>query len=135
MSSLPTAIGAKDDNPQVDVEATGSQPIDSENVNAQDLGREIGDVIDAVKQLTHQTKDEYARHLDDRLQKLDARIVELRGSATELKADAKARLETQIETLREKKESVAQRLQELKSSSGDAWQEMQSGLNVACDEL
>ncbi|PJB34986.1 MAG: hypothetical protein CO107_11815, partial [Deltaproteobacteria bacterium CG_4_9_14_3_um_filter_51_14] len=52
-----------------------------------------------------------------------------------LEGDAKVKAEQQITALRQKRDAVSEKLKELSSSSGSAWEQLKSGLDAAMDDL
>jgi len=81
------------------------------------------------------TKEEYQVEMEAQIAKLHTKIDELKVQAALAKADAKDKYHEQIEVLNDKYEVTRVKLQELKASSGNAWEDIKSGLESAWDEL
>ncbi|RCJ42770.1 hypothetical protein A6770_07035 [Nostoc minutum NIES-26] len=73
--------------------------------------------------------------MEAQIAKLQTKIDELKVQAYLAKADAKDKYHEQIEVLNDKSEVARIKLQELKASSGNAWEDIKAGLESAWDEL
>jgi chromosome segregation ATPase len=67
--------------------------------------------------------------------KLEAQIVELRGQIAELLKKLETSVGKEVEELRPKLKALQERLNELKSTSTEAWGDLKPGLQKACEEL
>jgi hypothetical protein len=81
------------------------------------------------------TKEEYQVEMEAQIAKLQTKIDELKVQAALAKADAKDKYHEQIEVLNDKYEFARVKLQELKASSGNAWEDIKAGLENAWNEL
>jgi hypothetical protein len=81
------------------------------------------------------TKQEYQEQMEVQLTNLQTKIDELRVKAALAKADARDAYYEQIEALNPKYETARIKLQELKLSSGNAWEDIKAGMESAWDEL
>ncbi len=72
-------------------------------------------------------REEYIDKLAAQLKEWSAKIDEVEIKARAAKADAKVGYENQIRQLKDKREAAAQKLQELKSSSAEAWGTLKAG--------
>jgi hypothetical protein len=52
-----------------------------------------------------------------------------------LEGDAKAKAEQQLTALRQKRDEVSEKLKDLSSSSGHAWEQLKSGIDAAMEDL
>lgn len=73
--------------------------------------------------------------MEAQLKEWDAKIDQLKAKAQQAKADTKIEYQEELEALRAKKESMGQKLQELKSSGDEAWQDIRAGVEKAASEL
>lgn len=81
------------------------------------------------------TKAEYIDKLAAQLKEWSARIDELEAKAGTAKAGVKEGYEKRIHELKEKRDALAQRLQETRKSSDEAWGTLKVGLDNAWKEL
>ena len=68
------------------------------------------------------TKEEYIERLSAELKQWSAQIDELTAKAENAAADVKLNCQADIDALRVKQRSAAEKIQELEASSGDAWE-------------
>lgn len=80
-------------------------------------------------------KQEYQRKMEAQIEKIQSQIDELKVKASLAKADAKDAYQEQIDTLNSKYSIATSKLEQLKDSSGNAWEEMKTGLERAWGEL
>ena len=81
------------------------------------------------------TKQGYQEKMEAQLQQLQTKIDELRVKASLAKEDAKDAYQEQMKTLNHKQQEAQAKLQELKSSSENAWQEVKAGMDNALNDL
>lgn len=80
-------------------------------------------------------KDLYRQKFEAKLKELKAQIGVLEAKADQVKAESKLELKAQIQKLRQKRDSLDKKLDQLKHSSGDAWKDLKAGLESASEEL
>jgi hypothetical protein len=81
------------------------------------------------------SKQEYQQEMEAQISSLQTKVDEMKVKAALAKADAKDKYHEQIETLNANCEVAKTKLEELKLSSGNAWEEIKEGLDKAWDEL
>lgn len=77
----------------------------------------------------------HAAELDRKLENVDAEIAKLEEKAADLKGDATRKWAEERTALRERRKIAAEKLSDLKASSGDAWKELKPGLDSTWTEL
>ena len=80
-------------------------------------------------------KDIYQEKLEARLKEVRAQLDKFDAEAQKAEADAKARLEKEKENLRKRQEEAERKLQELRKSGEDAWEDMRAGTEAALRNL
>ena len=80
-------------------------------------------------------REEYIDKLAAQLKEWSAKIDEVESKAHAAKDDAKAEYENQIRQLKDKRAVATVKLQELKSSSAEAWDTLKAGAETAWAEL
>jgi uncharacterized protein YoxC len=70
-----------------------------------------------------------------RLVEYKKEIDQLQAKAEKLGGDVKAKAEQQLTALRQKLDEVSEKLKELSSSSGNAWEQLKSGIDAAMEDL
>lgn len=108
---------------------------DGASTTGTDVKREIGEAIDATTEFAAQSKDEYVQAMQKRLDQLDRKIATLEQKSADLATTAQAEWEERSDALKRKRKAAGERLDELKSSSQDAWKDLQSGVDDAWAEL
>lgn len=81
------------------------------------------------------TKQAYEQKLEAQLKQWRADLDKLEAKADEAQADAKIEYQRQISSLKSKRSDLKQRLETLKKSSGDAWEEIKTGTESAWQSL
>lgn len=80
-------------------------------------------------------KDLYREKFEAKLRELKAQIEVLEARADQLKAESKLELKQQIQSLRQQRDAIGKKLEQLQQSSGEAWKDLKTGLESAATEL
>ncbi|MEZ0233274.1 MAG: hypothetical protein ACAH12_10575 [Methylophilaceae bacterium] len=80
-------------------------------------------------------KDAYVEKLKAQLDEWSADIDVLEARARQVEADLRIKYESQVETLKLKREEAKLKLAEVQESAGDAWQELKKGGDEAWDAI
>ena len=80
-------------------------------------------------------REEYIDKLAAQLKEWSAKIDELEVKARAAKEDAKHGYENQVSELKKKREIATRKLQELKSTSSEAWDVVKAGAETAWADL
>jgi len=80
-------------------------------------------------------RDEYARKTQKLLDELDAKYEELVARAANTEGEAKKDLEVRLAQAKEKRDVVANKLDELQEAGADRWEKIKEGLDSAFDDL
>jgi DNA repair exonuclease SbcCD ATPase subunit len=105
------------------------------NVSKEDVKEEVKEAYDATKAYTQEQMQAFREETETRLAEYKEKIDQLEAKAEELGEDAKAKAEEQLTVLREKRDEVSEKLKELSSSSGNAWEQVKSGIDAALEDL
>ena len=76
-------------------------------------------------------KEAYEQKLEAQLDEWNAEIDKLRAKANKATAEARIEYDDQIKSLNAQRDTVRQRLDELKRSGAGAWEELRDGLESA----
>jgi chromosome segregation ATPase len=113
-------------------EQTQSRPA---NVSKEDVKEEAKEAYDATKAYTREQMQSFREQTETRLAEYNDDIDQLQVKVEELGGDAKAKAEQQLTALGQKRDEVSEKLKDLSSSSGDAWEQLKSGIDAAMDDL
>jgi len=80
-------------------------------------------------------REEYQGKMEAQLSEWGADIDKLKARADQASADTKQGYYDQIETLHTKQASMQAKLQELKTSSDDAWEDLKEGLEHSWNQV
>lgn len=80
-------------------------------------------------------REAYVDQMKAKLEQWNAEIGVLEAKAKVAGADAKVKYGEYLSTLKEKQADASARLEALRDSSGDAWQDIRDGANQAADAL
>jgi TolA-binding protein len=108
-------------------------------VTSEDVKKETREAMETAQAYTQQQKEEYLQRMNAKLEEVNQEIQELtaktQSQLLEMKEDAKAELNKDIEALRSRQQEMTQKLEELKSASGSAWDDIKSGMDAAMEDL
>ena len=104
-------------------------------VTSEDVRRDAGQAVETATEYSQQTKEEFQKKLETRLNELDAEIAKLREKGRDLKDDAKAKWDQKMTELETKRDAARAKLAEVRDSSAEAWKDIQKGAQSAWDEL
>lgn len=80
-------------------------------------------------------RERYVRKMESLLEQWGGEIEKLRGKADKLGAEARAKLQGQIDDLKVRQEAAGKTLHELRISGGEAWDDLKAGADAALGEL
>jgi hypothetical protein len=80
-------------------------------------------------------KDLYREKFEAKLREIKARIELLEARAAQVKTESKLEYQRHLDELRQKREVLRGRLDEIKSSGGEAWKDIRAGIEKAADDL
>lgn len=106
-----------------------------ENVTSEDVKKETEEAYQTAVEYTAQQKEEIQAEMRRKLDDYKQKIEQLRAETETLSAEAKAEVKRRLEELRTKQQAAEQKLSQLKSSSGKAWNDIKQGLDRAVDDL
>ena len=99
-------------------------------VTSEDVRRDAGQAVNTAAEFSQQTKEEFQKKLEARLNSLDAEIAKLREKGRDLKDESKVNFDRKMADLEVKRDAVRTKLAEVGKASGDAWKEVQKGAPV-----
>lgn len=104
-------------------------------VTSDDVRRDVGQAINTAAEFSQQTKDEFQKKLEARLQEVDAEYAKLREQGRDLKDEAKIRWDEKMADLETKRDAARVKLAEVGNSTAEAWKDVQQGAESAWKEL
>ena len=104
-------------------------------VTSEDVRRDVGQTAETAAEYSQQTKEEFQKKLDTRLNELDAEIAKLREKGRGRKDEAKAKWDQKMTELETKRDAARAKLAEVRDSSAEAWKDVQKGAHSAWNEL
>ena len=104
-------------------------------VSKEDVKKEAMEAYDATKAYTQEQMQAFREQTETRLAEYKKEIDQLQAKAEKLGGDAKAKAEQRLTALRQKRDEVSEKLKELGSSSGNAWDQIKSGIDAAMEDL
>jgi len=113
-------------------EQTQSKPA---TVSKEDVKKEAKEAYEATKDYTQEQMQAFREQTETRLAEYQKEIDQLQATAEKLGGDAKAKAELQLTALGQKRDDVSEKLKDLSSSSGNAWEQVKSGIDAAMEDL
>jgi F0F1-type ATP synthase membrane subunit b/b' len=104
-------------------------------VSKEDVKKETKEAYNTTKAYTQEQMQAFREQMETRLAEYEKGIDELQAKAEKLGGDAKAKAEQQLTALRQKRNEVSEKLKELSSASGKAWDQLKSGIDTAMEDL
>jgi hypothetical protein len=97
------------------------------------LGAEQG--VNAVKNMVTDTKDDYEKSTQKKLDQVSASIDDLKEKAEAADGQAQAGLHQAVEDLQKQRDDLQTKLDALKNSTTDAWKDMTVGIDKSLGDL
>jgi uncharacterized coiled-coil DUF342 family protein len=98
-----------------------------------------GETIGLIRVLAYEepagSKEHYQEKIESTLNEWSEEVEKIRKKADKLGADAKGKYMEQIKDLRAKQETARKKLDDMKRTSGETWEELRNGAEGAIDEL
>ena len=113
-------------------EQTQSKPA---SVSKEDVKKEAKEAYDATKTYTQEQMQAFREQTEARIAEYGKEIDQLQAKAEKMGGDAKAKAEQQLTALRQKRDAVSEKLKELGSAGGNAWEQIKSGIEAALEDL
>lgn len=104
-------------------------------VTSEDVHRDAGQAVETAVEYSRQTKQEFQKKLQARLEELDGEIAKLHERGSDLKDQAKSDWDRKMADLEKKREAARAKLAEVRDASAEAWKDVQKGAQSARDEL
>jgi hypothetical protein len=104
-------------------------------VTGEEVKKQAADALSTAKAFAQQQKEEYVKHLQSELEKLDAQLAAWKKKASSAKDDAKAGLEEKIQDLEKQRDSFRKKLDGFAKDSKDAWEDLKKGMDNALGDL
>jgi hypothetical protein len=80
-------------------------------------------------------RDAYIQKLHAKIDEWNADIDKIVATAQQVEADSKIEYQQQIDALKRQRREVENKLADLKRSGEDAWEDLQSGLDLAFESM
>ena len=105
------------------------------SVTKEDVNKAAKEAYDATKAYTQEQMQAFREQTETRLIEYRNKIDQLQAGAEKLGGDAKEKAEQELTALRQKQDEVSEKLKELSSSGGKAWEQLKSGIDAAIEDL
>lgn len=80
-------------------------------------------------------KEAYEQKIQAQMDEWNAEIVKLKAQAAKARANVQINYYNQIEELRQKQETVSEKLTQLKEASEDSWEDLKAGIEEGVELL
>jgi TolA-binding protein len=107
----------------------------TEAVSKENVKKEAKEAYDTTKAYTQEQIQAFQQQTETKLTEYEKDIDQLQSKAEKLEGDAKVKAEQQLTALRQKRDAVSEKLKELSSSSGNAWDQIKSGIDATMKDL
>jgi hypothetical protein len=104
-------------------------------VTAEDVRRDTEKAADTATKAATQAKEEFEMRLKSGLADMDTAIAKLHEKGHALTGKAKTRWNERMADIEAKQEAAREKLDELGSSTGEAWARLEKGAQAAWDDV
>ena len=104
-------------------------------VSKQDVKQDVKQAYDITKAYTQEQMQAFREQAEARLSEYEKEIDQLQATALKMRGDMKAKAEQQLTQLRQKRDTVSEKMKELGSSSDGAWEQIKTGIEAALEDL
>jgi hypothetical protein len=104
-------------------------------VSAEDVRRDTEKAVDTAKDAAVQAKEDYEMRLKAGLAEMEVEIAKLHEKGKALKDEASTRWNEKMADLKAKQKVARDKLDELGTSTGEAWGHLEKGAQAAWDEV
>jgi len=104
-------------------------------VSGEDVKREAKEAYDTTQAYTQEQMQAFREQTEIKLNEYKEEFDQLQAKAEKMGGDAKAKADEQLTALHQKREVVAEKLKELRSSGENAWEQLKSGIDAAMEDL
>lgn len=107
----------------------------NESVTKEEVKQKTVEAASAAVQYTKEQKEAAQKEMEANLDALKKQIAELKASANKKSGDVKKDLKEQAAALELKQKNLRKELNQLKRSTGRAWDDMKTGMSEAIQKL
>lgn len=105
------------------------------NSTGEELKQDVEELMESIREYSAEKQQKAAERLREDLDEMEKRLSELERrfekEKSEMSREARDRIESSLEALREKRKDAAEWLEEFKTSSRKAWDNIREGLSEA----
>ncbi len=107
----------------------------AKTITGEDVKRKIGEAADVLFRYSEEQTAELREEAKKRLADMDVEIARMKAKAEDMTGEAKARMQDRLNNLTDERAKVEQKLDELGTASGKAWEEVKTGLESSWSSL
>jgi hypothetical protein len=104
-------------------------------VTTEDVRRDTEKAVDTATRAATQAKEDFEARLKASLTELEENIDQLRDKGHALSDEAKARWKAKMAELDAKQKLARDKLDEVRTSTGEAWEHVEKGAQAAWDDV
>jgi len=104
-------------------------------VTTDDVRRDTAKAVDTATKAATQAKEDFEMRLKSDLADMDAKVAKLHEKGLDLKDDARARWNEKMADLKAKQKAAREKMDELGTSTGEAWGHLEKGAQSAWDDV
>ncbi len=104
-------------------------------LSREDVKKEVKEAYEATKAYSQEQMQAFRQGTETKLDEYKKDINQLQEKVETLEGDAKTKAEQQLTALRQKRDEVSEKLKNLSSSGGNAWEDIKTGIDTSMEEL
>ena len=104
-------------------------------VTKEDVKKQAAETMEKAKAYAEQQRHEYTKQVQSTLDDLSKKTDQLKEQAKVAKGEALTKIQAALADLKVKQDQAKQKLQELGSSTGAAWEQVKTGVDKAVADL
>jgi DNA repair exonuclease SbcCD ATPase subunit len=101
----------------------------------EDVKKKAAETEAAASAYTEQKKEEYQKQIEAKIKDVEKKMDEMEAKGKKMKGEALAEWNRQMDRLQAQKKAATRKLDELKKSSGQGWENLKEGMNKAVADL
>ncbi len=107
----------------------------SDTITFDSVKNQVRDALQSAKDYTYEHKDEYVQKMQGVVDELNRKLVDLKARAESASAEARTRLQPQIDELRRQADALQTQLEKVKAASPEIWNDVKTGVRDAFEDL
>jgi DNA polymerase III delta prime subunit len=121
--------------PPAEKASTEKAKVENLATTPEDIKKEASDLAKTTMAYTEEQKELYQKKIQEKMTEYSQKLVDLETKLVMLNEQAKAEMAEEMEDLKRKKGAMGEKIRELQTASGEAYEDLKEGLESAMVEM